>query len=160
MASEDYKDPRWQKKRLEILDLARFKCETCGATDKQLHVHHLVYFPGRKPWDYDKSLLRCLCHSCHKDENDEENASHSIAAHVEGIAQFTTDRIDGVLTSRFDLAFEMVFLAAEKALRLGDESNVSRYLEEMFEFLHAKEMEEFMRAKNTQQQAQTCPKAS
>jgi hypothetical protein len=28
------RDPRWQKKRLEVFELAAFKCELCNDTEK------------------------------------------------------------------------------------------------------------------------------
>lgn len=46
------KDPRWQRKRLEVLNRANFACRECGGTDLTLHVHHRYYISGRKPWEY------------------------------------------------------------------------------------------------------------
>ena len=34
------KDPRWQKKRLKVLERAGWACEECGDTKTELHVHH------------------------------------------------------------------------------------------------------------------------
>jgi len=64
------KDPRWQKKRLEVLDRAGFECENCGANDKTLHVHHRIYKKGYKPWDYGPCFLACLCEECHNEQSD------------------------------------------------------------------------------------------
>ena len=36
-------DPRWQKKRLEILNRDEFKCRSCGDDKSTLHVHHGYY---------------------------------------------------------------------------------------------------------------------
>lgn len=63
---EKLKDPRWQKRRLEIFNGAGFKCEACGDKDSTLHVHHGVYWKGRDPWDYPDNVLWCLCESCHE----------------------------------------------------------------------------------------------
>jgi hypothetical protein len=63
--SEKLQDPRWQKKRLEILQRDNFTCLGCEATDKTLHVHHTVYVKGVEPWDYDQSLMT-LCSDCHE----------------------------------------------------------------------------------------------
>ena len=60
------KDPRWQRKRLEVMERDGFKCAECGATDKTLNVHHTYYAKGAAPWEYDCWSLRCLCDSCHK----------------------------------------------------------------------------------------------
>lgn len=67
---EQIKSPMWQKRRLEILNRDNFTCQICGATDKQLHVHHTIYIPGRDIWDYDDYRLITLCEDCHKEEHD------------------------------------------------------------------------------------------
>lgn len=63
-------DPRWQRKRLEILNRANFSCELCGDASKTLHVHHGYYERGLEPWDYENETLRCLCDSCHEKAQD------------------------------------------------------------------------------------------
>lgn len=60
------KHPKWQKKRLEILESANFECDDCGSQEKTLHVHHTYYEYGKKPWEYDNLSLKCLCEDCHK----------------------------------------------------------------------------------------------
>ena len=67
--SELLKDPRWQKKRLEILSLRGFKCENCANEENQLHVHHRFYLKGRKSWEYDNDVLQVLCETCHENEH-------------------------------------------------------------------------------------------
>lgn len=64
------KDPRWQKKRLEIMQRDNFTCQHCGCRDKTLHVHHLTYDKCKKPWEYNNSNLLTLCESCHKYESE------------------------------------------------------------------------------------------
>jgi len=61
-----YRDPRWQKKRLEIMERDEFRCCSCGATDKTLNVHHAYYEKGKKPWEYDNKMLLTLCEDCHE----------------------------------------------------------------------------------------------
>jgi hypothetical protein len=74
-------DPRWQKKRLEILDRDSFMCRACFSTTKTLHVHHKRYLNGKDPWDYDNNLLVTLCHECHDIETKEmEDAIHDLVA--------------------------------------------------------------------------------
>ena len=58
-------DPRWQRKRLEILERDRFRCTECGADDRTLHVHHTYYEKGKKPWEYPAESLLSLCKDCH-----------------------------------------------------------------------------------------------
>lgn len=54
----------WQKTRKKILHRDKYTCQSCGATDTQLHVHHLS--------DYDRlgnerhEKLITLCSDCHE----------------------------------------------------------------------------------------------
>jgi 5-methylcytosine-specific restriction endonuclease McrA len=61
--SEKLKDPRWQRKRLRVFDRAKWKCEKCGDSKTELHVHHTKY--SGNPWDVPLSKLQCLCSKCH-----------------------------------------------------------------------------------------------
>lgn len=63
---EKLKDPRWQKKRLEVLERANFTCASCYDKDSELHIHHVYYEKGKDPWDYPSSHLWCLCKNCHE----------------------------------------------------------------------------------------------
>lgn len=63
---EKYKDPRWQRKRLVVMENANFCCEGCGSDSKTLNVHHKLYRRGHDPWDYSDSELMCLCEACHQ----------------------------------------------------------------------------------------------
>ena len=64
--SEKLKDPRWQKKRLEVLEADNFTCKCCGETTIELHVHHFIYNNKTgNPWDVDKCDLITLCKDCH-----------------------------------------------------------------------------------------------
>ena len=62
--SEKLKDPRWQKKRLEIFERDEWTCKGCYDTKNTLTVHHLHYFPNKEPWDYPNKLLLTLCQEC------------------------------------------------------------------------------------------------
>jgi hypothetical protein len=61
------KDPRWQKKRLEILSRDSFTCRLCDDKESTLHVHHIRYAKGADPWDYPDDCLVTLCESCHEE---------------------------------------------------------------------------------------------
>ncbi len=69
MSSSDYaeklKDPRWQKKRLEIFQRDNWTCKKCGEKTKTLHIHHLLYIPRVEPWDIPSGFLVTLCEDCH-----------------------------------------------------------------------------------------------
>ena len=65
--SANYSHPKWQEKRLHIMQMDGFKCRRCSEKDKPLHVHHLKYKKGAKPWEYPDSNLVTLCESCHEE---------------------------------------------------------------------------------------------
>lgn len=68
--AEKLRDPRWQKKRLEIFARDNFTCKVCGDDKNTLHVHHKEY-NGCEPWEYDNSLLDTICADCHLKEHPE-----------------------------------------------------------------------------------------
>ncbi len=63
--AEKLKDPRWQKKRLEIFERDGWKCRFCDDDKSTLVVHHKDYLPNAEPWDYPGNLLITLCEDCH-----------------------------------------------------------------------------------------------
>jgi len=63
-----FKDPRWQKKRLKIMELDNFECQRCDESDRTLNVHHRYYEYGKSPWDYPDLALVTLCEECHEAE--------------------------------------------------------------------------------------------
>lgn len=65
--SEKLKDPRWQRKRLEIMARDEFACRFCFDEEETLNVHHCYYGKGRDPWDYDDEHLITVCRTCHED---------------------------------------------------------------------------------------------
>lgn len=69
---EQIKSPKWQKRRLEIMQRDGFACQICGDKETTLHVHHLRYVPNRAYWDYEDWELITLCERCHKEEHDIE----------------------------------------------------------------------------------------
>jgi hypothetical protein len=66
--SERLKHPKWQEKRLRILERDEFTCQGCDATDKTLHVHHGYYRRGLNPWEYENETLYTFCEDCHERE--------------------------------------------------------------------------------------------
>jgi 5-methylcytosine-specific restriction endonuclease McrA len=71
MASSEYneklKDPRWQRKRLEIFQRDNWMCQLCCRTDMELHLHHL-YRTTEEPWDEPNLHLLTLCRLCHEQQ--------------------------------------------------------------------------------------------
>jgi hypothetical protein len=67
---QKYRDPRWQEKRLRIMDRSGFECERCGSKDDTLNVHHKFYKKGASPWEYEDHELQCLCERCHEAQHE------------------------------------------------------------------------------------------
>jgi len=65
--SDKLRDPRWQKKRLEVMQRDDFTCLACGDKTTTLNVHH-KYYSGN-PWEADMDGLETLCETCHKDRS-------------------------------------------------------------------------------------------
>lgn len=65
--SELLKNPKWQKRRLEILSRDEFMCQSCFDTESELHVHHKCYNYGVDIWDYKDDDLITYCKSCHEE---------------------------------------------------------------------------------------------
>lgn len=63
--AEKLLDPRWQKKRLQVLQRENFTCQLCKDTKTTLHIHHIYYADSGNPWDVDHTVLMCLCKHCH-----------------------------------------------------------------------------------------------
>jgi len=68
--SEKLKSPKWQRKRLEILERDGWKCSCCGDTETTLNVHHCYYKKDKEPWEYPNKSLIVLCEDCHKEEKE------------------------------------------------------------------------------------------
>jgi hypothetical protein len=64
--SEKLKDPRWQRRRLEVLAAANWTCQECQSSDQTLHVHHNFYRSRTEPWEYPDHALRVVCEECHE----------------------------------------------------------------------------------------------
>ncbi len=56
--------PKWQKKRLQVLNRDGFKCRLCDDTETALHVHHLKY-TQKLPQDEPIENLITYCSDCH-----------------------------------------------------------------------------------------------
>lgn len=82
------KDPRWQRRRLDVLNRADFTCEECGDKETTLHVHHMYYERGAKPWEYSDEALRVLCEKCH------EIVAETQQVLARAVARLTTRQID------------------------------------------------------------------
>jgi hypothetical protein len=63
--AEKLKDPRWQKKRLEIMSRDKFTCQRCKDATSTLNVHHRYYEKSAMPWEYPDDALVTYCQKCH-----------------------------------------------------------------------------------------------
>ncbi len=79
---EKYRDPRWQAKRLRIMERAGFKCEMCGDKEKTLNIHHGYYTRDTDPWDYWDDTLWCLCDLCHEQAGSIKHDCHIELARI------------------------------------------------------------------------------
>lgn len=84
------KDPRWQKKRLEIMERDKFTCQSCGDTKTTLNVHHAYYEKGKMPWEYPEDSLITWCEECHERRQKIQNHIMSV------LNEYTIDEIDGL----------------------------------------------------------------
>lgn len=80
--SEQLKDPRWQKKRLEVLNAAGWQCEDCQNNSETLEVHHSIYFKNHAPWEYGSNALMCVCSTCHRERQEWEEEARIVLALV------------------------------------------------------------------------------
>jgi hypothetical protein len=89
------KDPRWQRKRLEILERDKFQCRNCGDKSSTLVVHHRYYVSGRLPWEYPGVCYATLCNGCH------DYFSHEYLSQMRAINIFPTDDWEIFLDKNF-----------------------------------------------------------
>lgn len=114
--SVQYKDPRWQRKRLEVLSFYEFKCMECGSTESQLHVHHPYYIKGKMIWDYEGHDLQCLCGRCHKE-------SHAIDSLIKDVMSVLTLKHKRFIAS-FVSAFSRIYRPADMLSRTKDKHSI------------------------------------
>lgn len=71
MSDSDYaeklRDPRWQRRRLEIFQRDNWTCQLCSRADLELHVHHL-YRTTENPWEEPDLHLLTVCRLCHEQQ--------------------------------------------------------------------------------------------
>lgn len=65
-----YKDPRWQKLRLKVMERDEFKCRQCNSGDTTLNVHHHWYEKDGNVWDSPMQALVTLCEDCHREREE------------------------------------------------------------------------------------------
>lgn len=93
-------DPRWQRKRLEVIQRDDFKCQHCGADEKPLQIHHIAY-NFQDPWEIENRLLLSLCADCHDAETIAVKAAFSLLIQNLKLTGFTSSEIE-LLASVFE----------------------------------------------------------
>lgn len=68
------RDPRWQRKRLEVMQRDNFACVTCQDETTELHVDHKFYIKGAMPWEYPDDALQTMCKNCHEIKSELEGS--------------------------------------------------------------------------------------
>ncbi len=105
--SDKLQDPRWQKKRLEILNRDEWTCVWCCDSETTLHVHHLIYSPGVEPWDIPNKYLITICDNCHQVEHEERPHAESKLLHNIKLCRFNYNDIDNLAEAFFELQSNM-----------------------------------------------------
>lgn len=76
--TEKLKHPKWQKKRLMVLQRDGFQCRQCRSAERSLEVHHFRY--AKNPWDVEDCFLATLCSACHEDRQHVDDAAREALA--------------------------------------------------------------------------------
>lgn len=140
--SEQLKDPRWQKKRLEVLQRDNFKCCECSEDTITLHVHHRYYVAKRMAWEYPNVTYVTLCKNCHKVDGENpywETILSEIMAAGEDVAgslscSLASFRMGGILPTQTlsALAFWITTKNGEDFVRTFDnDAKTARYYSEL-----------------------------
>lgn len=67
--SSAFRDSRWQKLRLKVMERDGWQCRACGngsGDGVTLNVHHAYYTAGTAPWEYPVDSLVTYCEGCHE----------------------------------------------------------------------------------------------
>lgn len=102
------RDPRWQKRRLEILERDQWRCTVCGEDTQPLHVHHLYYDRFTEPWDAKPRCLITMCAACHSEE---ESSKEPIASGL-----YAALRVSGVPMQEIECLFLSLWEGSDAAL--------------------------------------------
>lgn len=81
--SEKLRDPRWQRKRLEVMQRDGWLCRNCRSAEKTLTVHHFLY--SGDPWETQDDLLITLCEDCHLERQELDSDSKLMMANLSSI---------------------------------------------------------------------------
>lgn len=125
---ESLKDPRWQKKRLEIFERDQWTCRECMSSDDTLHVHHILY-ESSLPWETSDKFLITLCEKCHEDEEKMKGLDFYPITQRVGLTRQNTYRILKCSSSYFSLVDNIdCYAVADFILSIkASESSIALY---------------------------------
>lgn len=122
--AEKLLDPRWQKKRLEVLQNYDFVCQSCGDGESTLHVHHKMYAKGKEPWEYELNQYTVLCWSCHKQEHDKDfDIFFEVMSRLPIDGPFNKEEIGYLIAGYTGIQLEPQFLLDQFLYKKGKELN-------------------------------------
>lgn len=130
------RDPRWQRRRLEIMDRDEFCCQICEDDQSTLNVHHRFYLQGHEPWEYEDSELVTLCEKCHKEETKKGRESERelvrvllrCGATAQDLATFATNLEYGKVLYGIDVFLSLVYYLLNNSE--AQKNLLDRYLED------------------------------
>jgi hypothetical protein len=130
---EKLKDPKWQKKRLEILARDEWSCRRCFDTKSTLQVHHRIYLPDAEPWEYPNKFLVTLCEECHEAEREEMAAAlNDISAALKEIFFASEVRVLAEGFKGLVLKYPSEVVAEAIRYALSDEESINQITENYF----------------------------
>lgn len=99
--SDKLRDPRWQRKRLEVMQRDEFMCQACFDSENTLNVHHNYYKPNAEPWEYPIESLVTLCENCHQEETENRRAEEQALLDVLRRIGFKSGHINGLMSALY-----------------------------------------------------------
>lgn len=150
--AEKLKHPKWQRKRLEVMERDGFICRDCGDSDKTLNVHHLFYVKNREVWDYPLFSLKTLCKDCHSDAHPElgENETSGQNVWENGVDLILGNSGDNIHhDSLWQFGCELGLLRKENGMSISDSLDmVSQFLKnKRMEIVFQEQREEYEKEK-------------
>jgi hypothetical protein len=115
--SEKLRDPRWQRKRLEVMQRDKFTCLACGDKASTLNVHHKQYHGD--PWDAPMPSLETLCEACHGRRGELNKRILSLPSKIAFSIELPVE-CDFDTTYELDRLIEIEEMWLSKNLRNGD----------------------------------------
>ena len=93
--AEKLKDPRWQTRRLKILQRDEWACQLCSDMSAILVVHHRYCIEAGDPWDAPDEAFVTLCQRCNeREQTDREHAEQALIVALRRRGAFNADLLE------------------------------------------------------------------